>query len=118
MLRVFIATALIVSFWGLSVQAQEKKTVVMNALKNNAAGCDPEHTYILEIFPDKVISTIATTGSSGQSQTIPINADGAFRKEYKSGNRNLPMRIEGSIKTRQVRVTMLAAFTCTWNGTF
>jgi hypothetical protein len=62
------------------------------------------------------MSGTTAAGGSGVVE-ITANADGVFAKEFRSpkGSR---FRVEGSLKSRQIRVLNLGATACIWEGTF
>ena len=75
MRRAFIAVALIVGFLGAAAQAQEKKTVTVNGLEKNTGSCEKSHTYVLQIFPDKVLATPSGAFGLSGTETIALNAE-------------------------------------------
>jgi hypothetical protein len=120
MRRAFIAVALIAGFWSASSHAQEKKTVTVNGVEKNTGSCEKFHTYVLQIFPDKILATPVGAIALSGTETIALSPDGTFAKDYRAqlGTGGVRMRIEGSLSARQIRVTMSGnRAACVWEGT-
>jgi hypothetical protein len=98
--------------------AQEKKTITLMGVEKNRNSCDKQPTYNVEIFADRILmSGTAAAGGSGVVETFTANADGVFAKEFRSP-KGPRFRVEGSLKSRQIRVLNLGATACIWEGTF
>lgn len=95
--------------------AQETKRVVIQGVEKNSGSCDKSGELNLEIFPDKII--FSAVGGSGIKETLPIDSNGEFAKEFRSPT-GARIRIEGSVKTRKFQQRNLAGLGCVWEGTF